>query len=172
MDNASMIQRLQKYCLNHKAIVESGVIKGINFETEDVVLEKHGILRQLPLDLLEDGVFNFDEFMVVSETDLTKYDIRVGYQGVEWGPDNKIIEMPRNLKELLDVNPGYQYEKMMYILNNLNDSLDKPYEDKTEIIYNALVTVHNIQCECQRRNIEYNRDMLLGYDPLGNKIDK
>lgn len=172
MDRELIIQRLQRYCLEHKSIVQNEMIKGINFETEDVILEKKDIIRQLPIELLEDNMFDFDKFTIKAEADLAKYDILIGQQGVKWGNDGKIIELPRNLKELLEISPLYQDDKMDYIVDNFNDVTVKDIEQRYEIFIHAFETLSNIQSECQKRNIDFEWDILSCYDIMGRKIDK
>lgn len=169
MESELIIQRLQKYCTKHKSVVENEMIKGINFETLDIILENQGVVRQIPLELLEAEEFDFDKFTIKADVDLAKYDIIVGKSGVKWGTDNKIIELPRNLKELLEVSPLYQNEKMEYIVDNFNDETDV---DGYEIFSRAFETLTNIKSECQKKNMDFVWEMLSYYDILGRKIDK
>ena len=43
--DSNVINRLKEYCMKHQELMQSGVIKGINSNTNEIVLEKNGVQK-------------------------------------------------------------------------------------------------------------------------------
>ena len=52
--DSNVINRLKEYCMKHQELMQSGVIKGINSNTNEIVLEKNGVQKNVSMDILEE----------------------------------------------------------------------------------------------------------------------
>ena len=65
--DSNVINRLKEYCMKHQELMQSGVIKGINSNTNEIVLEKNGVQKNVSMDILENNKFDFDKFEIIPD---------------------------------------------------------------------------------------------------------
>lgn len=163
MDN-SVIKRLQDYCMVHKDLISSGIIKGINSTTNEIVLEKNRIQKSVSIDILENNRFDFDKFEIKEEV----LDEEIESLEVNENINNN-INIP---KTIADLN---------FAIKEKNEkSIDKALEtfainEKTGVIdiNKALSVVTNNAVkevvECVVNNKPFDKNMTK-YDITGKKI--
>ena len=164
--DSNVINRLKEYCMKHKEIMQSGVIKGINSNTNEIVLEKNGVQKNVSMDILENNKFDFDKFEIIP--DMIEEDEEV--ETIE-----EMIEEPQETinvtKTMADLNEA--------IKNKDEKAIDKALEtfainEKTGVIdlNKALnIVISNAAKEaanCIINNKEFDTDMSK-YDVTGRK---
>ena len=164
--DSNVINRLKEYCMKHQELMQSGVIKGINSNTNEIVLEKNGVQKNVSMDILENNKFDFDKFEIVP--DMIEEDDEVETL-------DEIIEEPQETinvpKTMADLNES--------IKNKDEKAIDKALEtfainEKTGVIdlNKALnIVISNAAKEaanCIINNKEFDTDMSK-YDVTGRK---
>ena len=160
------INRLNEYSMIHQELMQSGVIKGINSNTNEIVLEKNGVQKNVSMDILENNKFDFDKFEIIP--DMIEEDEEV----------ETIEEMVEEPQETINV-PKTMAEFKKAIENKDEKAVDKALEtfainEKTGVIdlNKALnIVISNAAKEaanCIINNKEFDTDMSK-YDVTGRK---
>lgn len=168
MDN-NIINRLKEYCMKHQDLMKSGVIKGINSNTNEIVLEKDGVQKNVSMDILEDNKFDFDKFEIIP--DMIEEDDEVETLDEIIEEPQETINVPKNMAE---------FKKA--IENKDEKAIDKALEtfainEKTGVIdINKAISIitNNILKEtvdCTVNNRKFDKDMSK-YDITGRKVVK
>lgn len=163
MDN-NVINRLKEYCMKHQELMKSGVIKGINSNTNEIVLEKNGVQKNVSMDILENNKFDFDKFEIIPDM----------IEEVE-----TIEEMIEEPQETINV-PKTMAELNEAIKNKDEKAIDKALEtfainEKTGVIdinkAIGIVTNNAIKeaVDCITNDKEFDNDMSK-YDIMGRKV--
>lgn len=167
--DSNVINRLKEYCMKHQELMQSGVIKGINSNTNEIVLEKNGVQKNVSMDILENNKFDFDKFEIIP--DMIEDDEEV--ETIE-----EIIEEPQ---ETINV-PKNMAEFKKTIENKDEKAVDKALEtfainEKTGVIdINKAISIVtnnaiNEAIDCIINNKDFDTDMSK-YDIAGRKVVK
>lgn len=167
--DSNVINRLKEYCMKHQELMQSGVIKGINSNTNEIVLEKNGVQKNVSMDILENNKFDFDKFEIIP--DMIEEDEEV--ETIE-----EMIEEPQETinvsKTMADLNEA--------IKNKDEKAIDKALEtfainEKTGVIdINKAISIVtnnaiNEAIDCIINNKDFDTDMSK-YDIAGRKVVK
>lgn len=163
--DSNVINRLKEYCMKHQELMQSGVIKGINSNTNEIVLEKNGVQKNVSMDILENNKFDFDKFEIIPDM-------------IEEDEVETIEEMIEEPQETINV-PKNMAEFKKAIENKDEKAVDKALEtfainEKTGVIdlNKALnIVISNAAKEaanCIINNKEFDTDMSK-YDVTGRK---
>lgn len=164
MDN-NVINRLKEYCMKHQELMQSGVIKGINSNTNEIVLEKNGVQKNVSMDVLENNKFDFDKFEIIP--DMIEEEVETIEEMIE--EPQETINVPKTMAELNEA-----------IKNKDEKAIDKVLEtfainEKTGVIdinkAISIVTNNAIKeaVDCITNNKEFDNDMSK-YDIMGRKV--
>ena len=164
--DSNVINRLKEYCMKHQELMQSGVIKGINSNTKEIVLEKNGIQKNVSMDILENNKFDFDKFEIIPDM-------------IEEDEVETIEEMVEEPQETINV-PKTMAELNEAIKNKDEKAIDKALEafainEKTGVIdinkAISIVTNNAIKeaVDCITNNKEFDNDMSK-YDIMGRKV--
>ena len=164
--DSNVIKRLQAYCVNHADLIKSGVIKGIDSVTSEIVLEKNGVQKNVSMDILENNKFDFDKFEIIPDM-------------IEEDEVETIEEMVEEPQETINV-PKTMAELNEAIKNKDEKAIDKALEafainEKTGVIdinkAISIVTNNAIKeaVDCITNNKEFDNDMSK-YDIMGRKV--
>lgn len=164
--DSNVINRLKEYCMKHQELMQSGVIKGINSNTNEIVLEKNGVQKNVSMDILENNKFDFDKFEIIPDM-------------IEDDEVETIEEMVEEPQETINV-PKTMAELNEAIKNKDEKAIDKALEafainEKTGVIdinkAISIVTNNAIKeaVDCITNNKEFDNDMLK-YDIMGRKV--
>lgn len=164
--DSNVINRLKEYCMKHQELIQSGVIKGINSNTNEIVLEKNGVQKNVSMDILENNKFDFDKFEIIPDMIEEDEEVETIEEMVE--EPQETINVPKNMAE---------FKKA--IENKDEKAVDKALEtfainEKTGVIdlNKALnIVISNAAKEaanCIINNKEFDTDMSK-YDVTGRK---
>ena len=164
--DSNVINRLKEYCMKHQELMQSGVIKGINSNTNEIVLEKNGVQKNVSIDILENNKFDFDKFEIIPDM-------------IEEDEVETIEEMVEEPQETINV-PKTMAELNEAIKNKDEKAIDKALEafainEKTGVIdinkAISIVTNNAIKeaVDCITNNKEFDNDMSK-YDIMGRKV--
>ncbi len=164
--DSNVINRLKEYCMKHQELMQSGVIKGINSNTNEIVLEKNGVQKNVSMDILENNKFDFDKFEIIPDMIEEDEEVETIEEMVE--EPQETINVPKNMAE---------FKKA--IENKDEKAVDKALEtfainEKTGVIdlNKALnIVISNAAKEaanCIINNKEFDTDMSK-YDVTGRK---
>lgn len=164
--DSNVINRLKEYCMKHQELMQSGVIKGINSNTNEIVLEKNGVQKNVSMDILESNKFDFDKFEIIPDM-------------IEEDEVETIEEMVEEPQETINV-PKTMAELNEAIKNKDEKAIDKALEafainEKTGVIdinkAISIVTNNAIKeaVDCITNNKEFDNDMSK-YDIMGRKV--
>ena len=164
--DSNVINRLKEYCMKHQELMQSGVIKGINSNTNEIVLEKNGVQKNVSMDILENNKFDFDKFEIIPDM-------------IEEDEVETIEEMVEEPQETINV-PKTMAELNEAIKNKDEKAIDKALEafainEKTGVIdinkVISIVTNNAIKeaVDCITNNKEFDNDMSK-YDIMGRKV--
>ena len=164
--DSNVINRLKEYCMKHQELMQSGVIKGINSNTNEIVLEKNGVQKNVSMDILENNKFDFDKFEIIPDM-------------IEEDEVETIEEMVEEPQETINV-PKTMAELNEAIKNKDEKAVDKALEtfainEKTGVIdinkAISIVTNNAIKeaVDCITNNKEFDNDMSK-YDIMGRKV--
>lgn len=164
--DSNVINRLKEYCMKHQELMQSGVIKGINSNTNEIVLEKNGVQKNVSMDILENNKFDFDKFEIIPDMIEEDEEVETIEEMVE--EPQETINVPKNMAE---------FKKT--IENKDEKAVDKALEtfainEKTGVIdlNKALnIVISNAAKEaanCIINNKEFDTDMSK-YDVTGRK---
>lgn len=167
--DSNVINRLKEYCMKHQELMQSGVIKGINSNTNEIVLEKNGVQKNVSMDILENNKFDFDKFEIIP--DMIEEDEEV----------ETIEEMLEEPQETINV-PKNMAEFKKAIENKDEKAVDKALEtfainEKTGVIdINKAISIVtnnaiNEAIDCIINNKDFDTDMSK-YDIAGRKVVK
>ena len=167
--DSNVINRLKEYCMKHQELMQSGVIKGINSNTNEIVLEKNGVQKNVSMDILENNKFDFDKFEIIP--DMIEEDEKV----------ETIEEMIEEPQETINV-PKTMAEFKKAIENKDEKAVDKALEtfainEKTGVIdINKAISIVtnnaiNEAIDCIINNKDFDTDMSK-YDIAGRKVVK
>ena len=146
--------------------MQSGVIKGINSNTNEIVLEKNGVQKNVSMDILENNKFDFDKFEIIPDMIEEDEEVETIEEMIE--EPQETINVPKNMAE---------FKKA--IENKDEKAVDKALEtfainEKTGVIdlNKALnIVISNAAKEaanCIINNKEFDTDMSK-YDVTGRK---
>ena len=166
--DSNVINRLKEYCMKHQELMQSGVIKGINSNTNEIVLEKNGIQKNVSMDILENNKFDFDKFEIIPDM-------------IEEDEVETIEEMVEEPQETINV-PKTMAELNEAIKNKDEKAIDKALEafainEKTGVIdINKAISIVtnnaiNEAIDCIINNKDFDTDMSK-YDIAGRKVVK
>lgn len=164
--DSNVINRLKEYCMKHQELMQSGVIKGINSNTNEIVLEKNGVQKNVSMDILENNKFDFDKFEIIPDMIEEDEEVETIEEMIE--EPQETINVPKNMAE---------FKKA--IENKDEKAVDKALEtfainEKTGVIdlNKALnIVISNAAKEaanCIINNKEFDTD-LSKYDVTGRK---
>ena len=164
--DSNVINRLKEYCMKHQELMQSGVIKGINSNTNEIVLEKNGVQKNVSMDILENNKFDFDKFEIIPDMIEEDEEVKTIEEMIE--EPQETINVP---KTMADLNES--------IKNKDEKAIDKALEtfainEKTGVIdlNKALnIVISNAAKEaanCIINNKEFDTDMSK-YDVTGRK---
>lgn len=164
--DSNVINRLKEYCMKHQELMQSGVIKGINSNTNEIVLEKNGVQKNVSMDILENNKFDFDKFEIIPDMIEEDEEVETIEEMIE--EPQETINVPKNMAE---------FKKA--IENKDEKAIDKALEtfainEKTGVIdlNKALnIVISNAAKEaanCIINNKEFDTDMSK-YDVTGRK---
>lgn len=164
--DSNVINRLKEYCMKHQELMQSGVIKDINSNTNEIVLEKNGVQKNVSMDILENNKFDFDKFEIIPDM-------------IEEDEVETIEEMVEEPQETINV-PKTMAELNEAIKNKDEKAIDKALEafainEKTGVIdinkAISIVTNNAIKeaVDCITNNKEFDNDMSK-YDIMGRKV--
>ena len=167
--DSNVINRLKEYCMKHQELMQSGVIKGINSNTNEIVLEKNGVQKNVSMDILENNKFDFDKFEIIP--DMIEEDEEV----------ETIEEMIEEPQETINVHKTMAEFKKA-IENKDEKAVDKALEtfainEKTGVIdINKAISIVtnnaiNEAIDCIINNKDFDTDMSK-YDIAGRKVVK
>lgn len=167
--DSNVINRLKEYCMKHQELMQSGVIKGINSNTNEIVLEKNGVQKNVSMDILENNKFDFDKFEIIP--DMIEEDEEV----------ETIEEMIEEPQETINVSKNMAEFKKA-IENKDEKAVDKALEtfainEKTGVIdINKAISIVtnnaiNEAIDCIINNKDFDTDMSK-YDIAGRKVVK
>ena len=167
--DSNVINRLKEYCMKHQELMQSGVIKGINSNTNEIVLEKNGVQKNVSMDILENNKFDFDKFEIIPDMIEEDEEVETIEEMVE--EPQETINVPKNMAE---------FKKA--IENKDEKAVDKALEtfainEKTGVIdlNKALnIVISNAAKEaanCIINNKDFDTDMSK-YDIAGRKVVK
>ena len=165
MDN-NVINRLKEYCMKHQELMQSGIIKGINSNTNEIVLEKNGVQKNVSMDILENNKFDFDKFEIIPDMIEEDEEVETIEEMIE--EPQETINVPKNMAEYKNA-----------VENKDEKAIDKALEtfainEKTGVIdlNKALnIVISNAAKEaanCIINNKEFDTDMSK-YDVTGRK---
>lgn len=168
MDN-NVINRLKEYCMKHQELMQSGIIKGINSNTNEIVLEKNGVQKNVSMDILENNKFDFDKFEIIPDMIEEDEEVETIEEMIE--EPQETINVPKNMAE---------FEKA--IENKDEKAVDKALEtfainEKTGVIdINKAISIVtnnaiNEAIDCIINNKDFDTDMSK-YDIAGRKVVK
>ena len=167
--DSNVINRLKEYCMKHQELMQSGVIKGINSNTNEIVLEKNGVQKNVSMDILENNKFDFDKFEIIPDMIEEDEEVETIEEMVE--EPQETINVPKNMAE---------FKKA--IENKDEKAVDKALEtfainEKTGVIdINKAISIVtnnaiNEAIECIINNKDFDTDMSK-YDIAGRKVVK
>lgn len=164
--DSNVINRLKEYCMKHQELMQSGVIKGINSNTNEIVLEKNGVQKNVSMDILENNKFDFDKFEIIPDMIEEDEEVETIEEMIE--EPQETINVPKTMADLNEA-----------IKNKDEKAIDKALEtfainEKTGVIdlNKALnIVISNTAKEaanCIINNKEFDTDMSK-YDVTGRK---
>lgn len=167
--DSNVINRLKEYCMKHQELMQSGVIKGINSNTNEIVLEKNGVQKNVSMDILENNKFDFDKFEIIPDMIEEDEEVETIEEMIE--EPQETINVPKNMAE---------FKKA--IENKDEKAVDKALEtfainEKTGVIdINKAISIVtnnaiNEAIDCIINNKDFNTDMSK-YDIAGRKVVK
>lgn len=123
-----VIERLKNFCLNNPELMEKGIIKGINSVDGKVVLEKNGVSKNISIDDLEQGLFDFDNFELKETEELNSLESMVNSneeETIEELEEPEVIETVTDT--ITDTNevPTTLKQMMEYTHDKREDLIDK-----------------------------------------------
>ena len=165
----NVINRLKEYCMKHQELMQSGVIKGINSNTNEIVLEKNGVQKNVSMDILENNKFDFDKFEIIPDMIEEDEEVETIEEMIE--EPQETINVPKNMAE---------FKKA--IENKDEKAVDKALEtfainEKTGVIdINKAISIVtnnaiNEAIDCIINNKDFDTDMSK-YDIAGRKVVK
>ena len=167
--DSNVINRLKEYCMKHQELMQSGVIKGINSNTNEIVLEKNGVQKNVSMDILENNKFDFDKFEIIPDMIEEDEEVETIEEMIE--EPQETINVPKNMAE---------FKKA--IENKDEKAVDKALEtfainEKTGVIdINKAISIVtnnaiNEAIDCIINNKDFDTDMSK-YDISGRKVVK
>lgn len=167
--DSNVINRLKEYCMKHQELMQSGVIKGINSNTNEIVLEKNGVQKIVSMDILENNKFDFDKFEIIPDMIEEDEEVETIEEMIE--EPQETINVPKNMAE---------FKKA--IENKDEKAVDKALEtfainEKTGVIdINKAISIVtnnaiNEAIDCIINNKDFDTDMSK-YDIAGRKVVK
>lgn len=167
--DSNVINRLKEYCMKHQELMQSGVIKGINSNTNEIVLEKNGVQKNVSMDILENNKFDFDKFEIIPDMIEDDEEVETIEEMIE--EPQETINVPKNMAE---------FKKA--IENKDEKAVDKALEtfainEKTGVIdINKAISIVtnnaiNEAIDCIINNKDFDTDMSK-YDIAGRKVVK
>ena len=167
--DSNVINRLKEYCMKHQELMQSGVIKGINSNTNEIVLEKNGVQKNVSMDILENNKFDFDKFEIIPDMIEEDEEVETIEEMIE--EPQETINVPKNMADLNEA-----------IKNKDEKAVDKALEtfainEKTGVIdINKAISIVtnnaiNEAIDCIINNKDFDTDMSK-YDIAGRKVVK
>lgn len=167
--DSNVINRLKEYCMKHQELMQSGVIKGINSNTNEIVLEKNGVQKNVSMDILENNKFDFDKFEIIPDMIEEDEEVETIEEMIE--EPQETINVPKTMAELNEA-----------IKNKDEKAVDKALEtfainEKTGVIdINKAISIVtnnaiNEAIDCIINNKDFDTDMSK-YDIAGRKVVK
>lgn len=167
--DSNVINRLKEYCMKHQELMQSGVIKGINSNTNEIVLEKNGVQKNVSMDILENNKFDFDKFEIIPDMIEEDEEVETIEEMIE--EPQETINVPKNMADLNEA-----------IKNKDEKAIDKALEtfainEKTGVIdINKAISIVtnnaiNEAIDCIINNKDFDTDMSK-YDIAGRKVVK
>lgn len=167
--DSNVINRLKEYCMKHQELMQSGVIKGINSNTNEIVLEKNGVQKNVSMDILENNKFDFDKFEIIPDMIEEDEEVETIEEMVE--EPQETINVPKTMADLNEA-----------IKNKDEKAVDKALEtfainEKTGVIdINKAISIVtnnaiNEAIDCIINNKDFDTDMSK-YDIAGRKVVK
>ena len=165
--DSNVINRLKEYCMKHQELMQSGIIKGINSNTNEIVLEKNGVQKNVSMDILENNKFDFDKFEIIPDMIEEDEEVETIEEMVE--EPQETINVPKTMADLNEA-----------IKNKDEKAVDKALEtfainEKTGVIdLNKAISIVtnnavNEAVKCIMNETDFDKDMSK-YDITGRKV--
>ena len=167
--DSNVINRLKEYCMKHQELMQSGVIKGINSNTNEIVLEKNGVQKNVSMDILENNKFDFDKFEIIPDMIEEDEEVETIEEMIE--EPQETINVPKNMAEFKKAIEN-KYEKAVdkaletFAINEKTGVID--INKAISIVTNNAI---NEAIDCIINNKDFDTDMSK-YDIAGRKVVK
>ena len=167
--DSNVINRLKEYCMKHQELMQSGVIKGINSNTNEIVLEKNGVQKNVSMDILENNKFDFDKFEIIPDMIEEDEDVETIEEMVE--EPQETINVPKTMdefKKAIENKDEKAVDKALetFAINEKTGVID--INKAISIVTNSAI---NEAIDCIINNKDFDTDMSK-YDIAGRKVVK
>ena len=167
--DSNVINRLKEYCMKHQELMQSGVIKGINSNTNEIVLEKNGVQKNVSMDILENNKFDFDKFEIIPDMIEEDEEVETIEEMIE--EPQETINVPKNMaefKKALENKDEKAVDKALetFAINEKTGVID--INKAISIVTNNAI---NEAIDCIINNKDFDTDMSK-YDIAGRKVVK
>ena len=167
--DSNVINRLKEYCMKHQELMQSGVIKGINSNTNEIVLEKNGVQKNVSMDILENNKFDFDKFEIIPDMIEEDEEVETIEEMIE--EPQETINVPKNMaefKKAIENKDEKAVDKALetFAINEKTGVID--INKEISIVTNNAI---NEAIDCIINNKDFDTDMSK-YDIAGRKVVK
>lgn len=167
--DSNVINRLKEYCMKHQELMQSGVIKGINSNTNEIVLEKNGVQKNVSMDILENNKFDFDKFEIIPDMIEEDEEVETIEEMIE--EPQGTINVPKNMaefKKAIEDKDEKAVDKALetFAINEKTGVID--INKAISIVTNNAI---NEAIDCIINNKDFDTDMSK-YDIAGRKVVK
>lgn len=167
--DSNVINRLKEYCMKHQELMQSGVIKGINSNTNEIVLEKNGVQKNVSMDILENNKFDFDKFEIIPDMIEEDEEVETIEEMIE--EPQETINVPKNMaefKKAIENKDEKAVDKALetFVINEKTGVID--INKAISIVTNNAI---NEAIDCIINNKDFDTDMSK-YDIAGRKVVK
>lgn len=167
--DSNVINRLKEYCMKHQELMQSGVIKGINSNTNEIVLEKNGVQKNVSMDILENNKFDFDKFEIIPDMIEEDEEVETIEEMIE--EPQETINVPKNMaefKKAIENKDEKAVDKALetFAINKKTGVID--INKAISIVTNNAI---NEAIDCIINNKDFDTDMSK-YDIAGRKVVK
>ena len=167
--DSNVINRLKEYCMKHQELMQSGVIKGINSNTNEIVLEKNGVQKNVSMDILENNKFDFDKFEIIPDMIEEDEEVETIEEMVE--EPQETINVPKNMaefKKAIENKDEKAVDKALETFAIKEKTGDIDINKSISIVTNNAI---NEAIDCIINNKDFDTDMSK-YDIAGRKVVK
>lgn len=167
--DSNVINRLKEYCMKHQELMQSGVIKGINSNTNEIVLEKNGVQKNVSMDILENNKFDFDKFEIIPDMIEEDEEVETIEEMIE--EPQETINVPKNMAEFKKAIENKDEKAVDKALETFAINEKKGVIDINKAISIVTNNAINEAIDCIINNKDFDTDMSK-YDIAGRKVVK